>query len=310
MTRICKIASRFVLGLFGALSIISCQVNPENRSNEDSVRGPTPTLFGTAITTSVPSDATSTPLPKKIPDVCVFPVFNEEIGQNDEAAVYRFNWVSGEKNLEIETRGGPITIQGPVNLTSGTRRLLIVHRYPPPEILSVSSKLKPESNLLYDTNTDAAEIRTKDGDILSQTIYDDAGDIGNLKPALDIISVERQFAEDGGYIVRLTTNAPNDGIYETSFENIELRIGSERYAHRILNNGKIVNLKYDAEGNYNMWDGTVISQGNTITWVLDEGSDVNFTVRTATDISIADKTSMFPTDKMDTLWKASQSACR
>ena len=59
-----------------------------------------------------------------------------------------------------------------------------------------------------------------------------------------------------------------------------------------------------------MWDGTVISQGNTITWVLDAKSDVNFTVRTATDISIADKTSTFSTDKMDTLWKASQSACR
>ena len=310
MTRICKTASRFVLGIFGTLCIVSCQINSESQFNEESVREPTPTLFGTAMITPSSSDATPTPSPKKIPDVCVFPVFNEETGQNDEAAVYRFNWVSGEENLKIETRGGPITIQGPVNLTSGTRRLIIVHRYPPPETLSVSSKLKPESNLLYDTNTDAAEIRTKDGDILSQTIYDAAGDIGNLKPALDIISVERQFAEDGGYIVRLTTNAPNDGIYETSFENIELIIGSERYAHRILNNGKIVNLKYDAEGNYNMWDGTLISQGNTLTWVLDEESDVNFTVRTATDIRLADNTSMFPTDKMGTLWKASQSACR
>ena len=310
MTRMRKTATRFVLRLFGALSIISCQVNPVNRFNEDSVRGPTPTLFGTAITTSVPSDATSTPLPKKIPDVCVFPVFNEEIGQNDEAAVYRFNWVSGEENLKIETRGGPITIQGPVNLTSGTRRLLIVHRYPPPEILSISSKLQPESNIIYDTNTDASEVRTEDGYILSQTLYDTAGDIGSLKPALDIISVERQFAEDGGYIMRLTTSVPNDGIYLTSFENIELIIGSERYAHRILNNGKIVNLKYDSEGNYNVWDGTLISQGNTITWVLAEGADANFTAKTATDISIADKTSLFPTDKMDTLWKASQSACR
>ena len=176
--------------------------------------------------------------------------------------------------------------------------------------LSISSKLQPESNIIYDTNTNASEVRTEDGYILSQTLYDTAGDIGSLKPALDIISVERQFAEDGGYIMRLTTSVPNDGIYLTSFENIELIIGSERYAHRILNNGKIVNLKYDSEGNYNVWDGTLISQGNTITWVLAEGADANFTAKTATDISIADKTSLFPTDKMDTLWKASQSACR
>lgn len=304
-----KIASKFVLGILGSLFIVSCQINQDDQTNEESIREPTPTLFGTAIKTPSSSEVPSTPLPKKIPDVCVFPVFNEEIGQNDEAAVYRFNWISGEENLELETRGGQITIQGPVNLASGIRRLLIVHRYPSPEILSVSSNLKSDSNILYDTNTDSAEIRTKDGDILSQTIYDDAGDIGNLKPALDVISVERQFAEDGGYIVRLTTSAPNDGIYETSFENIELRIGLERYAHRILDNGKIVNLKYDSDGNYNLWDGTLISQGNTITWALEEGSDVSFNVRTSTAISLVDNTTIFPTDKMDTLWKASQNGC-
>ena len=306
----CKAASKFVLGIVGTLSIISCQINPGNVFNENSVGEPTPTLFGTAITTPIASEATSTPMPMKISDICVFPVLNEVTGLNDEAAVYRFDWVSGEERQKIATRGGQITIQGPVNLTSGIRRLLIVHSNNLPEILRLSSALKPESNMLYDSHTDTSEIRTEDGVVLSQTIYDPAGDIGELKPSLDVISVERQFAEDGGYIIRLTTSEPNDGVYLSSFENIELLIGPERYAHRILNNGKKVNLKYDSEGNYSIWDGTLISQGNTVTWVLNEGADINFRVRTATDITQADSTVLFPVDKMTALWRASQNGCR
>lgn len=310
MTYMCKTASKFVLGIVGTLSIISCQINPGNVFNENSVGEPTPTLFGTAITTPIASEATSTPMPMKISDICVFPVLNEVTGLNDEAAVYRFDWVSGEERQKIATRGGQITIQGPVNLTSGIRRLLIVHSNNLPEILRLSSALKPESNMLYDSHTDTSEIRTEDGVVLSQTIYDPAGDIGELKPSLDVISVERQFAEDGGYIIRLTTSEPNDGVYLSSFENIELLIGPERYAHRILNNGKKVNLKYDSEGNYSIWDGTLISQGNTVTWVLNEGADINFRVRTATDITQADSTVLFPVDKMTALWRASQNGCR
>jgi len=310
MTYMCKAASKFLLGIVGTLSIISCQINPGNVFNENSVGEPTPTLFGTAITTPIASEATSTPMPMKISDICVFPVLNEVTGLNDEAAVYRFDWVSGEERQKIATRGGQITIQGPVNLTSGIRRLLIVHSNNLPEILRLSSALKPESNMLYDSHTDTSEIRTEDGVVLSQTIYDPAGDIGELKPSLDVISVERQFAEDGGYIIRLTTSEPNDGVYLSSFENIELLIGPERYAHRILNNGKKVNLKYDSEGNYSIWDGTLISQGNTVTWVLNEGADINFRVRTATDITQADSTVLFPVDKMTALWRASQNGCR
>ncbi len=310
MTYICKPASKFLLGIIGILSVASCQINPGYDPNENYVGEPTPTLFGTAITTAVALESTSTPKPVRIPDICVFPVLNEATGQNEEAAVYRFDWVSGEDSQQIVTRGGEITIQGPVNLTSGTRRLLIIHHDNLPGILRLSSALKPESSILYDTRTDTSEIRTEDGVILSQTIYDPAGDIGQLKPALDVISVERQFAKDGGFIIRLTTSKPNDGVYLSSFENIELIIGLERYAYRILNSGTIVSLKYDSEGNYTIWDGTLISQGNTITWALNEGADNNFKVKTATDITQADSTVLFQADKMTALWEASQNGCR
>ena len=102
----------------------------------------------------------------------------------------------------------------------------------------------------------------------------------------------------------------NDGVYLSSFENIELLIGLERYAYRILNSGKIVSLMYDSEGNYSLWDGTLISQGNTITWALNEGAKNNFKVKTATDITQADSTVFFQADKMTALWEASQNGCR
>jgi hypothetical protein len=303
-------ASKLMLGIVVTFSMISCQMNQDYVFNETSVREPTPTLFGTAITTPVTSEATSTAIPTKIPDICVFPFLDEATGQNDEAAVYRFDWVLGEESQQIETRGGQITIQGPINLTSGTRRLLIVHHENLPDTLRLSSTLKPESNILYDTNNDTSEIRTEDGLILSQTIHDPTGDIGQLKPALDVTSVERQFAKDDGYIIRLTTSEPNDEVYLSAFENIELLIGRIRYAYRILNSGKIVSLKYDSEGNYSLWDGTLISQGNTITWALNEGASSNFRVKTATDITQADSTVLFEADKMMALWEASLNGCR
>ena len=303
-------ASKLMLGIVVTFSMVSCQMNQDYAFNETSVREPTPTLFGTAVTTSVTSEATSTAIPTQIPDICVFPFLNETTGQNDEAAAYRFDWVLGEESQQIETRGGQMTIQGPINLTSGTRRLLIVHHENLPDTLRLSSALKPESNILYDTNTDTSEIRTEDGLILSQTIHDPTGDIGQLKPALDVISVERQFAKDDGYIIRLTTSKPNDEVYLSAFENIELLVGRERYAYRILNSGKIVSLKYDSEGNYSLWDGTLISQGNTITWALNEGASSNFSVKTATDITQADSTVLFEADKMMALWEASLNGCR
>ena len=72
-----KIPSKFVLGVLGSLFIVSCQINQDDQTNEESIREPTHTLFGTAIKTPSSSEVPSTPSPKKIPDVCVFPVFNE-----------------------------------------------------------------------------------------------------------------------------------------------------------------------------------------------------------------------------------------
>ena len=60
-----KIPSKFVLGVLGSLFIVSCQINQDDQTNEESIREPTPTLFGTAIKTPSSSEVPSTPLPKK-----------------------------------------------------------------------------------------------------------------------------------------------------------------------------------------------------------------------------------------------------
>jgi hypothetical protein len=209
----------------------------------------------------------------------------------------------------VDTLGGTLTLQVPVNMVAGPRRLLIVHRSELPESLQLPAAFEPGSAMLFDTGSGTMELRDMDNTIRSQTIRDPRGDIGGAKPSLDIIRVERQIAEAGGFIVRITTAAADDGEYAWSFENIELLLGQERYARRILQSGKVVKLYYDAEGNYSVWEGTLIVQANTLTWALSNGVELPFEARSATSTARADSTGIFPAGTMRRLWQASLTSC-
>lgn len=214
-----------------------------------------------------------------------------------------------DESIIVETRGGPLTLQAPVNMVAGTRRLLIVHRGKLPESLQLPAALDPGDAMLFDAASGATELRDANNFIHSQTIRDPRGDIGGAKPALDIITVERQIAETGGFIVRMTTAAADDSDYAWSFENMELLLGQERYTRRILQSGKVVNLHYDSEGNYSMWEGTLIVQANTITWAMNDGAELPFGARSATSAARADSTGLFPVEAMRRLWQASLTSC-
>ena len=163
--------------------------------------------------------------------------------------------------------------------------------------------------MLFDAGSGATEIRSQNNFIHSQTIHDSHGDIGGAKPALDIITVERKIAATGGFVIRITTAAEDNGDYAWSFENIELLLGKERYARRILQSGKVVKLYYDAEGNYSVWEGTLIEQANTLTWAMDEGAELSFGARSATSAARSDSTEIFHSEIMQQLWQASVTSC-
>ena len=256
----------------------------------------------------IPTDP-PTPEPEKNSNICVFPFFNSTTNNTQEAAVYTFNWNASLKNQTIKTRDGTINLTGPTNLKTGIRKLLLVHNGIIPDKLYLSSKVEPNSHIIYDAHSNTSEIRTENGDLLYQTIYDPTDDTGNMKSALNITKVERQYSEDDNYIIRVTLDSSNDKIVESSFENIELKVGQERYAYRILNTQKAINLKYDSDGNYSKWTGTVIVQGNTITWAINNNKEENFSVKTSTDIQQVDKTNIFNTTSMLNLWAVSQTSC-
>ncbi len=270
---------------------------------------PTPTLFGTAVKTPIGSTPTSTQESASRGQVCVFPVDADESGVFSEAALYRIQWTPGDENLIVETRGGTLTLRAPATMLMGARRVLIVHRGEMPEELQFPAALEPGGAMLFDAGSGATELRNPDNSIRSQTIRDPRGDISGEKPSLDIITVERQIAEAGGFIMRLTTDGADNGEYPWSFENVELLLGQERYTHRILKSGKVVNLHYDSEGNYSVWEGTLIVQANTLTWALNHGAELPFGARSATSEARADSTILFPVEVMHRLWQASLTSC-
>ena len=287
----------------------SCQIQMNQIDAPEQLYEPTPTLFGTPIDIQmIPTDP-PTPEPEKNSNICVFPFFNSTTNNTQEAAVYTFNWNASLKNQTIKTRDGTINLTGPTNLKTGIRKLLLVHNGIIPDKLYLSSKVEPNSHIIYDAHSNTSEIRTENGDLLYQTIYDPTDDTGNMKSALNITKVERQYSEDDNYIIRVTLDSSNVKIVESSFENIELKLGQERYAYRILNTQKAINLKYDSDGNYSKWTGTVIVQGNTITWAINNNKEENFSVKTSTDIQQVDKTNIFNTTSMLNLWAVSQTSC-
>ena len=287
----------------------SCQIQMNQIDEPKQLYKPTPTLFGTPIDIQmIPTDP-PTPEPEKNSNICVFPFFNSTTNNTQEAAVYTFNWNASLKNQTIKTRDGTINLTGPTNLKTGIRKLLLVHNGIIPDKLYLSSKVEPNSHIIYDAHSNTSEIRTENGDLLYQTIYDPTDDTGNMKSALNITKVERQYSEDDNYIIRVTLDSSNDKIVESSFENIELKVGQERYAYRVLNTEKAINLKYDSDGNYSKWTGTVIVQGNTITWAINNNKEENFSVKTSTDIQQVDKTNIFNTTSMLNLWAVSQTSC-
>ncbi len=298
-----------MIGLLVTMLLASCLPQTGDGSVSEAPGAPTPTLFGTVAKTPASSNPTSTLEPAARADVCVFPVDANDSGVFSEAALYRLRWQPGDESLMVETRGGPLTLQAPVNMVAGTHRLLIVHRGELPEILQLPAALVPDGAMLFDAASGATELRDANNFIHSQTIRDPSGDIGGAKPALDIITVERQIAETGDFIVRLTTAAADDGDYAWSFENMELLLGQERYTHRIMQSGKVVNLHYDSEGNYSIWEGTLIVQANTITWAMNDGAELPFGARSATSAARADSTGLFPAESMRRLWQASLTSC-
>ncbi|MFQ5409798.1 MAG: hypothetical protein ACE5FI_15420 [Anaerolineales bacterium] len=270
---------------------------------------PTPLPFGTVQvqdTTALPTAAT-TPTPR--PAVCVFPVVVDEGGRIEEATVYRFEWVQGVESLTLETRGGALEITGPITLPAGERELVIVHRAELPDRIAINEDATPSTSYLLEPGAMALEARSPEGVVQWQTLLDPAEDVRGLPPNLDIVRVERQFGEGGNYIMRVSVAEPDDGEYIWTFESVEVLLGDVRYAERTLADGSVISGFYDPQGQFSEWDGTMVVQGNTVTWALDSGGELPFSARSFTSASAGDETAQYPVDLMQRLWEAARAGC-
>ena len=274
------------------------------------VEYPTPTLFGTVskeFTSTVP---TSTIVPTLRPDMCVFPIDVDGQGISiQEAALYRYDWIQGTSSQVLETRDGPVALEGSVTTPAGERQLVIIHHAPLPESFNIIDGLSPGGTMLYDPGTTTSEIRDSKGRVTRQIVSDPSEDVRGLHPNLDITGVERQFSKEGGFIVRVTLTEPDDGKYIWTFETVELLLGNERFAERTMHTGEIISIHYDPTGNYDEWSGTMVVQANTITWALENGGTSPFGARSSTSAATGDTTSMFPVDLMQRLWHLSHDSC-
>lgn len=270
---------------------------------------PTALPFGTVQVEPSSAIPTETPTATPRPRVCVFPADVDGTGRFEEAAAYRFDWVQGEESQTIQTRGGPVEITGPVTLPAGERELIIVHRAPVSERIALADDASPSTAFLYDPASPSFEARSPAGVLLQQTILDPPEDVRGLPPNLDILSVVRKFGEGDSYIIRVTLAEPDDGKYIWTFEGVEILLGEIRYAERTLADGATLSGFYDPQGQFSEWDGTMVKQGNTVTWALEEGGELPFGARSFTSAAAGDETPLFPVDLMERLWRAARAGC-
>ena len=267
-----------------------------------------PAPFGTAFQLPTTQAATATPAAASRGSVCAFPITLAD-GSAYEAARYNFIWQQGVTTQELNTRAGPLQMEGQVTTAAGERSVVILHRADPAATLEVTDLWPPGTTLMLDPLTGASETRRADGTIARQLLLDAAGDTRGMPAYLDLVSVDRQFDVAGSYILRITTKAAHEGKFIWSFQELEIGIGEERIVQRTLSSGKQLNLYYPTKGKYSDYTGTVVVQANTVTWPLQAGGLLPFAARSATSAAAVDQTAAYPADLFSRLWELAAASC-
>ncbi len=267
-----------------------------------------PTPFGTKWidpTAAAQIVTTPTAVPRTYP--CLSPLTVENGIM--EMVMYELVWRQTEEAQVLETRGGEISFKAPVTFPGGVRRVMVIHNAPLPAEFTLPELYEPGHTLIIDPGLDMWEVRAPNGDLRVQHMSDPFEDVRGLVPNLDVLTVERQFGEQGGMLVRATNAEPDDGKYIWTFEGVELFLGDQRFANRTLADGNTLNLVYDQDGQPTDYAGTVIKQADTFTWSFDDAANIPFSIQTYTSASEGDSTVAFPTDQFQALWQQMVQTC-
>ncbi len=258
---------------------------------------PAPTLLGTVhpLTRTPP---TATP----VPDTCLF-----RTDAKTEIGLYRFDWQNF--TFTIDTKIGPVIIDGPRTLTPGPRQLILIHNLQLPSSFGVSVNFDALGTLIYDPANGAQEIRDAGGSVTSQSLGDPLGDANGLPAYLDIVRVERAF----GYYPTSTVRVYLGGVRAASqiwtFQNVIVTLGGETFTRQSFADGKIVVSAVDSRGRPIDWPGPATAEDNVVTFALQTGVDQPVGAATATSGGEGDTVGPFPVETMKTFWEAAKKFC-
>jgi hypothetical protein len=248
---------------------------------------------------------TETPIPRQYP--CFAPLIED--GTLREALLYRVDWLQTQESAVIQTLDGALELTAPFTFPGGVRWLAIVHGAPLPAQLALPIDMEPEATLLYDTNTSTYSVFSAEGRLKSEMILHPTADKNGIPGNMDIASVERIFGAAGGNVIRVTVTAPHEGRFIWTYEAVEITIGGYRYVNRTPAQGRVLNLRYNPEGKFADYTGSVVQQANTVTWSFDDVNNEPFSARTFTSAADWDVTVAIPIARFASLWQRINRSC-
>ena len=289
-----------LISLISLISFISCSpATPtlQTASPPAQTPFPTPTLLGT-VHPPTRASATTTSLPS----TCLF-----RTDTNTEIGLYRFDWQNF--TFIIDTKIGPVIIDGPRTLTPGPRQLILIHNMQLPSSFGIIVNFDASGTLVYDPANGAQEIRDAGGSVTNQSLSDPLGDANGLPAYLDIVRVERAF----GYYPTSTVRVYLGGVRTASqiwtFQSVLVTLGGEAFTRQSFADGKIVLSAVDSRGRAIDWPGPATVEDNVVTFALQTGVDQPVGAATATSGGDGDTVGPYPIEEMNTIWETARKSC-
>ena len=287
-----------LISLISLISFVSCTSETRTPPAElQASPAPTATLLGTVhpLTRTPP---TATPAP----DTCLF-----RTDASTEIGLYRFDWQNF--TFIIDTKIGPVIIDGPRTLTPGPRQLILIHNLQLPSSFGITVNFEAGGTLVYDPANGAQEIRDAGGSVTSQSLSDPLGDANGLPAYLDIVRVERAF----GYYPTSTVRVYLGGVRTASqiwtFQSVMVTLGGDTFTRQSFADGKIVLSAVDSRGRGIDWPGPATVEDNAVTFALQTGVDQPVGAATATSGGGGDSAGPYPIKEMKTIWETAKKFC-
>ncbi len=281
---------------FAILISASCATSPAATPTFTTII-PTPTLLGTA---NPPTRVPPTAAPQ--PGTCIF-----RTDPTTEIGVYRFQWDNA--TFALDTKLGPVIIDGPRTLTPGSRQLILLHNADLAPSFGVALNFDAGGSLVYDPASGVQETRDAGGTVIIQNMTDPVGDANGLPAYLDITRVERTFGYYPNSTVRVYLAGVRDAPQIWTYQSVAVFLGGETYTRQSFSDGRIALTVTDTQGRVKDWPGPVTVEINVVAFALQTGVEEAVSASTFTSGGDGDTVGPYPVENMQSVWDAAKQFC-